>query len=184
MPEHGPILEVLNMTDTCSLVMSSSLKWNWKLLSPVWLFVIQWTIQSMYLQARILEWAAIPFSRGSSQLRDGTQAYHIAGRFFAFWATGGHTSWGIEKKIRLYKIHKDVEKEKNVCMCLCVCVCLCVSVSCWLHNNDSGLVKSGTDVAYRHSHVANWANHFPSAVLCLSLQIDNSFIWPLPLLLL
>ena len=36
----------------------------------------------------------------------------------------------LKKKIRLYKIHKDVEKEKNVCMCLCVCVCLCVSVSC------------------------------------------------------
>ena len=34
------------------------------------------------LQARILEWAAIPFSRGSSQPRDQTQVSHIAGRFF------------------------------------------------------------------------------------------------------
>ena len=34
------------------------------------------------LQARIQEWVAIPFSRGSSQLRDGTQASCIAGRFF------------------------------------------------------------------------------------------------------
>ena len=34
------------------------------------------------LQARILEWVAIPFSRESSQLRDGTQVSHIAGRFF------------------------------------------------------------------------------------------------------
>ena len=33
-------------------------------------------------QARILEWVAIPFSRGSSQLRDGTQVSHIAGRYF------------------------------------------------------------------------------------------------------
>ena len=31
---------------------------------------------------RILEWAAFPFSRGSSQPRDQTQASHIAGRFF------------------------------------------------------------------------------------------------------
>jgi len=31
------------------------------------------------LQARILEWAAIPFSRGSSQPRDRTQVPHIAG---------------------------------------------------------------------------------------------------------
>ena len=34
------------------------------------------------LQARILEWVAFPFSRGSSQPRDQTQVSHIAGRFF------------------------------------------------------------------------------------------------------
>ena len=34
------------------------------------------------LQARILEWVAISFSRGSYQPRDQTQLYHIAGRFF------------------------------------------------------------------------------------------------------
>ena len=33
-------------------------------------------------QARILEWVAIPFSRGSSQLRDQTQVSCIAGGFF------------------------------------------------------------------------------------------------------
>ena len=32
------------------------------------------------LQARILEWVAIPFSRGSSQPRDGTQVSRIASR--------------------------------------------------------------------------------------------------------
>ena len=34
------------------------------------------------LQARILEWIAIPFSRGSSWSRDRNQIYHIVGRFF------------------------------------------------------------------------------------------------------
>ena len=34
------------------------------------------------LQARILEWIAIPFSRGSSQSRDWTRVFCIAGRFF------------------------------------------------------------------------------------------------------
>ena len=34
------------------------------------------------LQARILGWVAIPLSRGSSQPRDGTQVFCIAGRFF------------------------------------------------------------------------------------------------------
>ena len=38
------------------------------------------------LQARILEWIAFPFSRGSSQARDQTQVSHIAGRFFINWA--------------------------------------------------------------------------------------------------
>ena len=34
------------------------------------------------LQARILEWIAIPYSRRSSQPRDRTQVSHIAGGFF------------------------------------------------------------------------------------------------------
>ena len=33
------------------------------------------------LQARELEWVAIPFSRGSSQTKDRTQVSHIAGKF-------------------------------------------------------------------------------------------------------
>ena len=38
-------------------------------------------------QVRILEWVAVPFSRGSSQPRDGTQVSHSAGGFFTSWAT-------------------------------------------------------------------------------------------------
>ena len=34
------------------------------------------------LQARILEWFAIPFSRGSSQSRDQTRVSRLAGGFF------------------------------------------------------------------------------------------------------
>ena len=40
------------------------------------------------LQARILGWVAIPFSKGFSQQRDQTQVSRIAGRFFTNWATG------------------------------------------------------------------------------------------------
>ena len=39
------------------------------------------------LQARTLEWVAVPFSKRSSQPRDGTQVSHIAGGFFTSWAT-------------------------------------------------------------------------------------------------
>ena len=38
-------------------------------------------------QARILEWVAISFSRGSSQPRDQTWVSCTAGRFFTNWAT-------------------------------------------------------------------------------------------------
>ena len=39
------------------------------------------------LQARVLEWVANSFSRGSSWHRDWTQVSCIAGRFFTNWAT-------------------------------------------------------------------------------------------------
>ena len=53
--------------------------------SCLWLFVTPWT---GILQARILEWVGVPFSRGSSKPRDRTQVSHITGGFFTSWATG------------------------------------------------------------------------------------------------
>ena len=53
------------------------------------------------LQARILEWVAISFSRGSSQPRDWTQVSRIAGRRFNLWATG-------EVQLRILSVLKGV----------------------------------------------------------------------------
>ena len=39
------------------------------------------------LQARVLEWVAIPFFRGSSQPRDWPQVSSITGGLFTSWAT-------------------------------------------------------------------------------------------------
>ena len=57
-------------------------------LSHVRLFVTPWTVACLpgssihrILQARILEWVAIPFFRGSSQSRDGIRVSCVAGRF-------------------------------------------------------------------------------------------------------
>ena len=47
---------------------------------------LSWIVHGI-LQARILDWLAVPFSRGSSQPRDWTQASNTAGRFFTSWAT-------------------------------------------------------------------------------------------------
>ena len=44
-------------------------------------------LDCIVLQARILEWVAFPFSRGSFQPRDQTQVSRIAGGFFTNWAT-------------------------------------------------------------------------------------------------
>ena len=58
-----------------------------QLLSHVRLFATPWTatrqaLLSMGILQAILEWVAMPSSRGSSQLRDLTQVSHIAGGFF------------------------------------------------------------------------------------------------------
>ena len=52
------------------------------------------------LQARIQEWVAIPFCRGSSPSRDRTWIVSIAGRFFTNWATREAHNWSyyIQKK--------------------------------------------------------------------------------------
>ena len=56
--------------------------------SRVWLCdTMDYTLHGI-LQAKILEWVAFPFSRGSSQPRDQTQVFHIAGGFFTNWTTG------------------------------------------------------------------------------------------------
>ena len=61
-------------------------------LSHVWLFAIPWTVARQaplsmgVLQARILEWVAMPSSRGSSQSRDRTLVSCNADRFFTISA--------------------------------------------------------------------------------------------------
>ena len=51
---------------------------------------------------RILEWAAYPFSRGISQLRNWTGASCIAGRVFTSWATRKlHVKHSVGQKVGL-----------------------------------------------------------------------------------
>ena len=53
----------------------------------VWFFATPWTVIHGILQARILDWLAFPFSRGSSHQWDWTQVSHTACGFFTSWAT-------------------------------------------------------------------------------------------------
>ena len=74
-----------------------------------WYF--SWTVHGI-LQARILEWVATPFSRGSSQPRDHTLGSWIADRFFTIWAIrkGSNLEQIVLKFIRN---HKPKEKEQG-----------------------------------------------------------------------
>ena len=64
-----------------------------KSFSSVWLFATPRTIAYQvppslgFFQARVLEWVAISFSRGSSWPRDRTRVFRIGGRLFNLWAT-------------------------------------------------------------------------------------------------
>ena len=54
------------------------------------------------LQARILEWVAFPFPRGSSQPRDQTQVFHIAGGFLTSWATRKALTSSVDEYLRTF----------------------------------------------------------------------------------
>ena len=64
-----------------------------KSLSCVWLFATPWTVAYQaplslgFFQARVLEWVAISFSRGSSWPRDWALVSCIACRCFTLWPT-------------------------------------------------------------------------------------------------
>ena len=83
---------------------------------------VDYTIHGV-LQARILEWVAFPFTRGSSQPRDWTQVSCIAGGFFTSWATRG------AQIIPLW-----VSK----CVCLCFQSCL-TFVTSWTVAHEAPL---------------------------------------------
>ena len=57
------------------------------------------------LQARILEWVAIPFSRASSQPRNQTEVSCIADRFLTSWATREVHCTGITTVLVFVIIH-------------------------------------------------------------------------------
>ena len=80
----------------CDLKLQISLKWG--VLKVTQSCPTLWdTMDYIYtvhriLQARILEWVAFPFSRGSSKPRDRTQVLRIAGRFLPAESQGNVSS--------------------------------------------------------------------------------------------
>ena len=69
------------------------------------------------LQARILEWVAFPFSRGSSKLRAWTQVSRIAGGFFTYWAKGKPKNTGMGSLYHLQRIFPTQESNWGLLNC-------------------------------------------------------------------
>ena len=71
------------------------------------------------LQARILEWVAMPSSRGFSQPRDQAQVSHIAGGFFTKLSKQGSPMIsiplirGIKKKIKMSLFTKQKRTHRH-----------------------------------------------------------------------
>ena len=65
------------------------------------------------LQARILEWVAVPFSRGSSQPRDQTKVSCTAGKFFTTEPPGKLNLWTQVLLLLLLFLHFIVEVTKT-----------------------------------------------------------------------
>ena len=69
------------------------------------------------LQARILEWVAFPFSRGSSQPRDGTQVSHIADGLFTSWPQGKPKNTEVDS-LALLQILPTQESNRGLLHCI------------------------------------------------------------------
>ena len=69
-------------------------------------------------QARIMEWVAIPFSRGSSRPRDQTRVSCMTGRFFTIWAARLAHKWcysAVTHTSRLWAWSLISIKDKRLC---------------------------------------------------------------------
>ena len=94
------------------------MKWSKKSLSHVWLCdPLDYTVHGI-LYARILEWVAYPFSRGSSQPRDRTQVSCTAGRFFTKWTSELLliSPWDPEISSYICSIQGAVQEGREACM--------------------------------------------------------------------
>ena len=88
------------------------------------------------LQARILEWVAVPFSSGSSQPRDWTQVSCIAGGFFTClsYLLGKPKNTGVGSLSLLQRIFPTQELNQGLLHCRKILYCLKPQGSCISHH--------------------------------------------------
>ena len=107
------------------------------------------------LQARILEWVTISFSRGSSWPRDRTWVFCIAGRFFIVWATreaqNTHCgerappvakvmrkeAWHTQRRDQASGVSLEILKQSTPKTRVCLLSALCCHLHLWLYGGLS-----------------------------------------------
>ena len=162
--------------------------------SHVQLFDTPWTVACQVpmsiLQARILEWVACPFSRGSSWPRNPTGVSCIAGWFFTSWVTREahykwihththtHTHLFIPGFIKVY-IFTPYSDEWNLPLDI-------LSISC-IWNEFETLSGSTVNMLTRHIIMHVWQNFINTSVqwsgqlfpLYTKLSYWTNFSWNL-----
>ena len=114
---------------------------------------VDYTVHGI-LQAKILDWVAISFSRGSSQPRDQTQVSHIAGGFFTSWAS--RKTQFIPINIQKYLPFPRWGRKKE---------------SFWHFSIDSRLIVNGQKLVYRNLDGRLHWSQTKSNLLSRSLQL-------------
>ena len=132
------------------------------------------------LQARILEWVAIPFSRRSSQPRDWTRIFCIAGRFFTVWDTKGRRNSPQSSLLQyLFLIHTlsvsrgadfSIQSVRNE---LCKDIC-CSSGVYRFNQNLLSAEKGSVTSLIKNSYLQNEADSFHYTRLFFSSHSEMS----------
>ena len=116
------------------------------------------------LQARILEWVAIPFSRASSWPMDWTQVSCITGRFFTIWATKGAPYMCV-----CVYIHTHTHTYTYLYMCTYTCISTCI-----LYFRNHEFILSSTEF----NPSSFWHCSLTSFHICMSF-LPTCKLWPL-----
>jgi len=132
-----------------------SLSYRWKkccwikVLGHVWLFETPWTVAHQgpsvhgIFQARILEWIAISFSRGSSRPKDQTCFSCIADKFFTAEPSGKPSLPSIlNANLKIYVLSWPEEKAGSLNRSMSMCLYNCRhALYAWLQKRMNGLLS-------------------------------------------
>ena len=136
------------------------------------------------LQARILEWFAIPFSRGSSQLRDQTQVSCIWGRFFIIWTTS-EVHWEMSLVNNYHHTYKnffiflwwELLRSTLIKFKLCSTVLLTIVPCCALYSHDLCILWVEFYTFWASTHFTYPTSGNRPSILCIYFFFVSVHIW-------